>query len=182
VAVCVNNASVVEAKGQPNWEVLVAVREGSNTLRAFAEDMLNGTVNATVTITFKRINVDRIAPKVNITKPLDGESVVDDRLHVEGIASDNVALEGVYAKLDDGEFHRCKGLERWSIDLDVPEDGKHMVTVKAVDLTGNLVHETVSVDFKGPETTRDLPFGGPVLMMPALLLAAFVIALMRTRG
>jgi len=179
VAVTVNNGSIVEAKGMPNWEATMAVREGPNTINAWAEDMLDGTVNATVTMTFHQIHVDRIPPMVTVLKPTEGEKVVDDKLHVEGIASDNIGLEGIYAKVEGEDFHRCKGIENWSLDLDAPSEGLVVVTVKAVDLSGNLVHAVVSVDFKHPDTKDELPFGGPALILPAFIVGALLVAFSR---
>jgi hypothetical protein len=88
---------------------------------------------------------DDVPPQIAIHTPASGRIVTSMSATIAGTASDNIGVTRVEVAVDDDEFERADGLQRWSYLTPKLSNGMHVVTVRAYDAVGNYAEE--SVDF-----------------------------------
>jgi hypothetical protein len=160
--------------GTTNWRCGdIAVVDGTNTITVTAEDAAGNLGTDTITV---NVDVgDTISPTVRITFPTENTTWRTDihQIRINGTASDNVVITGVYLFSDLGDEHRCEfsthqGLTSfycWFYDLKI---GSNNITVTARDDTGNLgsdslevIYTTSSSDTTPPTVTITSPTSNP---------------------
>ncbi|MEM4728457.1 MAG: right-handed parallel beta-helix repeat-containing protein [Thermoplasmata archaeon] len=90
------------------------------------------TTNTVIRLTL----ADPDPPLLCITHPRDGLRSTTGHIRAEGTAEDYASgLNRVEYAVDDGNWSRADGLDRWSFDLDLL-DGRHLLKVRAFDRAG----------------------------------------------
>jgi len=78
---------------------------------------------------------DKTPPDVRIIFPQDNDTVAT-QLVVTGTSSDNVGVQQVFLRIDDGEYTEVEGVENWTSIIQL-NSGMHYLTAKAVDFNKN---------------------------------------------
>lgn len=126
------------------------------------------------------VEPDITGPSVIITSPSDDARLDSGIIIIGGIASDDVGLQGVEVRLDDGEWFsvwvpegaRTSG---WNLELAVGT-GPHTIKVRAIDTTGN-VGEIAEVEVM---VFKENPTDGVDQRFALMTLVSIVIVLIIT--
>ena len=92
---------------------------------------------------------DTTPPAVTLATPTNN-AIVAGNLVISGTATDNIAVQNVEVRLDNGPWTTATGATTWSYTLNSSNflNGPHVVAVRATDTTGNLsTTNAVSVRF-----------------------------------
>ncbi len=90
--------------------------------------------------------IDEIPPEININNPVNGEIVEAEVITISGISYDNTDVEKIEVAIDDSTYQTANGSLNWFIDWDISilELGKHIISVKAIDIEGKESLNTTS--------------------------------------
>jgi len=130
------------------WETALSSADfddGPVVLRAVATDTAGQTGEAEITVT-----VDNEAPTVEITTPVDGDTIQGDVTWTADVM-DNLGLEGVTFSMNDVPLEELSS-EPYSVVFDSTElhYGVAELSVRAVDLAGNEATESIVVRVDNP--------------------------------
>jgi alpha-amylase len=92
---------------------------------------------------------DTTPPAVTVATPTN-TAIVAGNLVISGTATDNIAVQTVEVRLDNGPWSTAAGMTAWSYNLNTSNflNGPHVVAARATDTTGNLsTTNAVSVRF-----------------------------------
>jgi alpha-amylase len=92
---------------------------------------------------------DTTPPNVSLLTPTNN-AVVSGNLQISGTASDNLAVQKVQARLDNGVWLTAAGTASWNLSLNSSNflNGPHVVSARAFDAAGNIsTTNTVNVRF-----------------------------------
>jgi glycosidase len=91
---------------------------------------------------------DTQAPSVVIQSPTNG-ATSSSSLNIAGTASDNVSVQKVEIRLDNGPWVAANGTAIWSYSLNCSNflNGPHQLSARATDTTGNASTNSVSIRF-----------------------------------
>ena len=92
---------------------------------------------------------DTTPPAVTVTTPTNA-AIVAGNLVISGTATDNIAVQAVQVRLDNGPWTTAAGTTAWSYSLNSSNflNGPHVVAARATDTTGNLsTTNAISVRF-----------------------------------
>ena len=149
-------AATVTAGGDGKFSAPVTLAEGENTFTARVTTERGYSETSTpVTVTY-----DADAPVLTVTSPVDGSKSNRESVTVTGTIEDayldTVTVNGQNATVKDGKFSKRILLE----------EGLNTITVKATDLAGNEVEESVTIDVKytAAEITNLVPTEDKVLV------------------
>jgi len=155
------------------------VSEGSHSVTVLAFDRAG--MRAEVSAGF---GVDVTDPTVSITSPGPGEDVVQSDVLVSWTGSDSGSgIDHYEVRLDAGSFVPVTS-ELTHTYQGVP-DGLHSVTVKAVDVAGNMREETVTFRVNTNWATGGGPYGWlplSALFLAIVLVISLAAFLWRRRG
>ncbi|MBW1809883.1 MAG: hypothetical protein JRJ87_16930 [Deltaproteobacteria bacterium] len=110
---------------------------------------------------------DDVDPDISIVTPTSNQTI-SGSVPVSGTAYDNVGLEKVELKIDDGPFELASGTSSWTYTLVTTSlgDGSHSLTARATDTSGNSATDSVSVNVDNsssePSITIIAPNGGEI--------------------
>jgi hypothetical protein len=106
---------------------------------------------------------DNQAPSVSISGPTADNTYTlvnaSPVLTLSGIASDNFALGSVTYSVNTGDSGNAVGLSDWSADVTLVT-GANIITVRAIDQSGNFVTDTLTVNYSLPDTTPPVRSAG----------------------
>ncbi|UYP47384.1 hypothetical protein NEF87_003669 [Candidatus Lokiarchaeum ossiferum] len=104
---------------------------------------------------------DTTAPSVAITAPLNGVSV-QNTITISATASDSESgMDKVQCKLDSGSWtDDTSSPYSWTWDTTQSTDGSHTITVRAYDVAGNYVEDSVTVVVNNGGTPSNELFSG----------------------
>jgi len=107
------------------------------------------------------IQYDYLPPQLTIEAPVEGEWV-GDTVTVSGTALDNVLMDSVRLRLDNGSWVDATDSTSWSYEFSGLAGGFHTVKVEAKDASGNTDVDLVffNVDITPPEVTIESPADG----------------------
>ncbi len=173
VQVRINNGIWGNGIGTENWYYdfnYSSLTDGSNILYAKAIDSSgNETITSTNIIVDSSLNNDVTKPFISITYPIGGSSVYGNG-KISGVASDNVSLNRVEVKVDNGIWNSAIGTENWYYDIDYSSltNGNHTLYAKAIDSSGNetitsssiFVDSSLNNDTIKPSIAITYPIGG----------------------
>ena len=82
---------------------------------------------------------DNVPPTVVITTPED-LTIISNQFQVAGIAQDNVMVDRVEVRLDNGDWQIADGTDSWSLWLDsaLAINGSRVLSARSVDTSGNV--------------------------------------------
>src|ERR1035437_6542608 len=92
---------------------------------------------------------DSTPPTIALATPTNA-AIVAGNLMISGTATDNIAVQTVEVRLDNGPWTTAAGTTAWSYSLNSSNflNGSHVVAARATDTTGNLsTTNAVSVPF-----------------------------------
>jgi glycosidase len=92
---------------------------------------------------------DTVPPAVALTTPTNA-AIIAGNLIISGTATDNLAVQTVEVRLDNGPWATATGTTTWSYSLNSSNflNGPHVISARATDTSGNLSPtNTVSVRF-----------------------------------
>jgi hypothetical protein len=112
------------------------------TVQAFNNTGISRTVMSTFTI-------DTTAPSLSITSPTNGGTVPSSSVTVKWMASDSSGIAYYNVKLDNGAWIK---VDATSYTFTGVANGKHTVTVQAVDNAGNTKSVVVKFTVKTLDT------------------------------
>ncbi len=141
------------ATGTTNWAInAIALQEGVNTITVTAVDAAGNEGTDTLTVTYTA--PDTTNPEVAITSPVsaDSHSTNTATISLAGTASDNNSLQQVTWTCSTGGNGTASGTTNWSIDGIALAEGQNIITVTAVDASGNQASDTIAVSFTAPDT------------------------------
>jgi len=101
---------------------------------------------------------DNNSPSVSITSPQSG-STVEGIVEIRGAASDDIGLLAVEIRIDNGDWqsvtHSYDPLyceDSWSFEWEtlLLPNGPHTITARALDLSGNVAVQSISVELANP--------------------------------
>ncbi|HUU02760.1 MAG TPA: Ig-like domain-containing protein [Myxococcota bacterium] len=117
----------------------------STTVQVACSNATNSPQEYTVNLEIATAGDDQ-DPTITIDTPTDGQTV-SGSIPIAGTATDNVAVEKVEVKLDDGAFEDAAGTSSWSYTLVTTAlgDGPHTVTARASDTSANSASDIVSI-------------------------------------
>lgn len=123
---------------------LMTVRITNGALDAVSGNALYGSYEMrfkTATTSF----VDTVPPSITMLAPTNG-MVTAGNLAISGTASDNIALQKVEVRLDNGPWQTAAGTNNWSYSLNSSNflNGPHQVAARATDASGNLSSTNVA--------------------------------------
>jgi|GEM_PF-980518 len=134
------------------WRKSLSLAAGSHTIQVRAYDAANNAGTASLTVF-----VDAEPPTVGITSPLNNASVAGTYsqgavIEVTGTAADAGGISYVELSLDMNPVgiraaEKAPGdWSQWRGALTVNETGKHTITARAYDRSGNMTETTIAVD------------------------------------
>jgi hypothetical protein len=135
------------AQGTVSWTYELLLSEGMNTIVARVTDIAGKTANATIEVTHDPDSgADTLLPSVEILLPAEGAALSTDEITVSGTASDNVGIEKVEVRVNNGMWNTAQGTVSWSLPVSLVE-GTNTIEVRAEDPSGNTGEDTVSVTY-----------------------------------
>ncbi len=105
--------------------------EGTNVINVIVKDSNNREAQALV-----EVIVDVTSPAISINYPLNGSIVDNGNIVIQGTSSDNLGIDKVFVKLNDGNFVEANGTTSWNISLYTSEGTNHLYAY-SVDIAGN---------------------------------------------
>lgn len=156
VEVRINGGTWSDSSGTNSWTYDAALSLGNNTIEARATDPSGNTNNDSITVEYDPdAGQDREAPVITIQQPSDGLTVTTSSLTVSGTASDDVGLDVVEVRVNNGNWNTASGTISWSLAVSLRE-GSNSIEVRAFDLSGNMGDDTVTVTYE-PEKVDTTP-------------------------
>lgn len=106
-------------------------------------------------------------PTARTVYPAEGE-IVRGNINIVGVALDDDALDYVEVRIDEGNYIRAEGSEYWRAytEASLIEDGRHSISVRAVDINGLVGKESTShfvLDTKAPSISIDSHSSGAIV-------------------
>jgi C1A family cysteine protease len=139
--------------GTTSWSASdVTVFNGTNVITVTAYDAAGNTNSDTLTVTYS--SEDDTPPVVTILYPTSDSTYLttSNSLSISGTAWDNIGVTMVDWWIDrDGEGV-CSGTTSWSVDDIILYGGQYTITVTAYDAAGNSSSDTLTVNYKLPDT------------------------------
>jgi glycosidase len=92
---------------------------------------------------------DTVPPAITLATPTNA-AIIAGNLLISGTATDNIAVQTIEIRLDNGSWATATGTATWSSNLNTSNllNGPHVVAARATDTSGNLsTTNTVSVRF-----------------------------------
>ena len=82
---------------------------------------------------------DTTPPAITVTTPTNA-AIVSGNLVISGTATDNIAVQTVQVRLDNGPWTTATGTSAWSYSLNTSNflNGPHVIAARATDTSGNL--------------------------------------------
>lgn len=92
--------------------------------------------------------VDNLPPVISIQSPTNG-ALISANLAINGTASDNIAVQKVEVRVDNGPWLTPTGTNSWSLSLNSSNflNGPHVLTARATDPSVNATTTNVTVRF-----------------------------------
>lgn len=135
------------AQGTVSWTYELLLSEGMNLIEARVTDIAGKTVNTTLDVTYDPDSgADTLLPSVEITLPAEGATVSTSEITVSGSASDNVGIEKVDVRVNNGLWNTAQGTASWSLPVSLVE-GTNTIEVRAEDPSGNMGEDSVTVTY-----------------------------------
>lgn len=130
--------------GTSQWTATgIALLPGTNLITVAATDAAGKTATAQLNVTFS----DSTAPVVAITDPTSAPTYATNatKVTIAGTATDDVGVQSVAWSSSRGGSGTCTGAASWNAP-DVPLlPGQNVITVTAVDASGNAASDTVTI-------------------------------------
>ena len=139
--------------GTNTWsESCIVLSSGQNVITVMAMDAAGNTAADTLTVTYTPPDITR--PTVTITTPTSETTYSTglSPLSIGGTAADNVAVTSVSWTNSLGGSGTCSGTNTWSKSGIVLSSGRNIITVTAMDATGNTGTDTLTVTYSPPDT------------------------------
>jgi len=96
------------------------------------------------------VDIDK-NPEVVIVTPFDKQTIYTSVFWVKGTATPGnpkYPIESVYLKVDNGTYNLCNGTTRWSNKVTIVSTGPHIITVKAITVSGKYKETSINI-FRG---------------------------------
>ncbi len=135
------------ATGTATWSAArIPLKLGLNTLVVTARDMAGNTASATLVVRA----TDATAPTVRITGPSVDATFSTSLavINLEGTSSDDFGVARVSWSSDRGASGVAKGDARWIVGGITLQPGVNVITVSAVDATGNASTDMVRIAYE----------------------------------
>jgi hypothetical protein len=169
------------AAGMDMARLITGLGGGMHTLKVHASDRAGNIGTAVAVFSIGEPIGDRTPPHIRISSPRTGQVQNDKKVKAAWTGSDDGSgLSGYFVKLDDLPWVFVGAAT--SYELNITANGKHTLTVRALDLSGNVNEDTVNFS-SGPK-----PAQGTNVMLTAgiltfiLVLAAIGVAAYSRRG
>lgn len=131
----------------------IQLAPGVNTIQISAQDSSFNISHAFIQITYTP--ADTNVPTVNITSPTASPtySTASASINLSGNASDNISVSNVVWSNNRGGSGAATGTTSWSINSIALQAGANVLTVTAVDPSGNQGADIITVTYTPPDTT-----------------------------
>ena len=140
------------AAGTTSWTVAgVALKPGANVITVTAKDAAGNAATDVLTVTL----TDGAAPEVSITTPTSGDTHTTAATSVTlgGTASDAFGIKEVRWTNDRGGSGLASGTTSWSVAAVALQPGVNVITVAAIDASGNVSRDRVAINVDGRAPT-----------------------------
>jgi pimeloyl-ACP methyl ester carboxylesterase len=150
------------AGGTTNWTATVPLLEGVNVLTITARDASGNIGTANLTAVFTPSPTDVTPPSVSITSPTTSQrfDTTASAITLGGTASDNVGVTQVTWANDRGGG-TASGTTSWTASSISLQEGFNVLTVIALDASGNIGTATLIVNLTTPSSDT----AGPSLVV-----------------
>jgi hypothetical protein len=149
--------------------LISGLQNGTHILKVHARDKAGNTGTATSIFTISDSFVDSTPPQIKITRPKNNQVRNDKKLTAAWTGSDaGSKILGYFVKLDDSPWIFVGPAT--SQILNLTANGRHSLTVRALDQQGNIAEDTVSFKLE-PKPAQ----GSNMLMMGSILVAIIVV-------
>ena len=154
VEVRVNGGSWQTATGTTNWNRLISLTSGSNSIEARSRDNAgNYSTTASVTVTYNP--ADTTLPTVAISSPTGGQTVTSSQITVSGTASDpgssSSGLALVEVRVNGGSWQTTTGTTTWNRSISLTS-GSNSIEARSRDNAGNYsTTASVTVTYTPPD-------------------------------
>jgi hypothetical protein len=142
------------------WTVMLdtaGYANGDHTLTARATDSSGNRAWASRAVTFQNSarTSDLQPPTISIEQPAGG-STVQGAFTVAGSAADDLQLETVEVRVDEGAYRLATGTSAWALSIDSGAygEGTHIVRARATDSSGNRAWSSVALTFQKTSDTK----------------------------
>ncbi len=139
------------ATGTVSWTASVPLAPGQNVIAVTATDSAGNSGSDTITVTLTP-PPDVTAPTVNITSPTSAPTTSTGATPIAlgGTASDNAGISSVtWTNGATGGNGVASGTDSWTTSVPLAS-GSNLITVTAVDPSGNTATDTITVTFNPP--------------------------------
>lgn len=170
--------------GTNNWNALIAMSAGVNTIVFTAHDPSGNTDQDSMIVNFSPVvGVDIANPVVNITSHPTGVplNVSSPTITLSGIASDNVLVaDVVWLNAATSASGGADGTTTWDAPL-VLVPGTNVITLRVYDSSGNTDTDQITINYSPPPPYVPAGHCG-LLGVDGLVLAAAALLLRRRRA
>jgi hypothetical protein len=165
------DSGTVVPKGMDMRHLFVALSNGTHVLKVHARDKAGNTGTAEAVFSIGEQFSDGTPPQIKITKPQNNQVRNDKKLAAAWTGYDaESGIQGYFLKLDDGPW-TFVGPET-SRMMNITANGRHSLTLRALDNQGNIAEDTVSFNLE-PKTTR----GSNTLLTASILVLMVIITI-----
>ncbi|HLY08665.1 MAG TPA: Ig-like domain-containing protein, partial [Planctomycetota bacterium] len=140
-----------------DWFAGIPMIVGSNPITVTATDTSGNVATATITITYKPPVGDPVPPVVAITSPAGSGTVTVavPQIDLAGTATDNVSVSTVtFSNAATGVGATAAGTTSWTASTIPLMTGVNVLTVRALDPSGNLGQATLVVVYTPPASAK----------------------------
>jgi len=157
------------ASGTDNWSIgTIQLVEGANVITVTAADDAGNKGSATLSVMYTI--PDTTAPVVTITAPTSADTFAteNNRITLSGNASDDRGLDKISWTSSSDSSGTAKGTDNWVVDAIHLTEGSNVITITAIDTSGNQATDSITVTYTAPDTqapiitisTPSVPSGG----------------------
>ena len=157
-----SNGGSGTAIGTDSWSVSgLLLAEGENLITVTATDDAGNQGIGTLTVSYTP--PDTTAPTIVIISPTNAATYETDNssIDISGSASDNIGLSEVRWATANGGSGIATGTGNWSVSGIALLKGENIITVEALDTTGNVGTSSLVVTYPNPTTPPTVSITSP---------------------
>jgi hypothetical protein len=177
-----DSGPIIDA-GMDMHYLIFGLQNGTHILKVLARDKAGNMGTAEAVFTIGEGFSDSTPPQIKITRPTNNQVRNDKKMTAAWTGSDGGSgILGYFVKLDDGPWIFVGPAT--SRILNLTTNGKHSLTVRALDRQGNSAEDTVSfkLEPKPVQTTNILMIGSALAMIMVVLTIVAAMYLRRRKS
>lgn len=131
--------------------------DGRHLVEIMASDVLGNSAIYTITI-----DVDTLAPVIDIVDPIDGSAINISDFELAWSVEDMEVCSAIDLRIDGGDWAHLDPME--AVEVSLSGEGNHKIDLRAWDDAGNsaTVTITITLDLTPPTLSIDSPEGGEI--------------------